>query len=146
MVGPFVHIATYAIKETKLEGLKQFLPEFFEMIEANEPRLLAVNAFVNEDGTEATFVEIHPDAASMEHHARVAHELTARAFARFVSATTSIQIYGEPSDVVLARARQHAGSGVLVSVKPEHLGGFTRVPEPPAEPLSREPVDRNTEG
>jgi hypothetical protein len=131
LAGPFVHIATYAIGEGQLEGLRQFLPQFFEIIEANEPRLLAVNAFVNEDGTEATFIELHPDAASMEHHARVGHEHTARAFARFVGATTSIQIYGEPSDVVLARARQHAASGVPVIVKPEHLGGFTRLPEPP---------------
>jgi hypothetical protein len=146
LAGPFVHIATYAIGEGKLEGLKQFLPELFEIIEANEPHLLAANAFVNEDGTEATFIELHPDAASMEHHARVAHEHTARAFARFVSATTGIQIYGEPSDVILKRARQHAASGVPVIVKPEHLGGFTRLPEPPAEPTSRDPVDRATQG
>ncbi len=127
MTAPFIHIATYKVKEGKLEDLKQFLPEFFETLEANEPRTLAFNAYVNEDCTEATFVALLQDAASMEHHARVAHEHTARAFAQFVDGTSSIQVYGQPSDIVLERTRQHAGSGVSVSVKPDHLGGFTRL-------------------
>ena len=34
----------------------------------------------------------------------------------------------EPDIVLMDKARQMAGSGVPVSVKPEHLGGFTRLP------------------
>ncbi len=77
-----------------------------------------MNAYVNEDGTEATIVQVYPDAAAME-----AHEGARR---HFRDATTSIQVYGKPSDVYLERARQLAASGVAVIVKPEHLGGFTR--------------------
>ena len=73
MTAPFIVIRTYRIKEGKLEGLKQFLQEFFKIIEANEPRLLALNAYVNEGSTEVTFVHVHPDAASMELHEKVAH-------------------------------------------------------------------------
>ena len=51
MAAPFIVIRTFTIKEGKLEGFKHFLREFFKIIEANEPRLLAVNAYVNEDGT-----------------------------------------------------------------------------------------------
>ena len=143
MAAPFIVIRTFTIKEGKLEAFKQFLREFFKIIEANEPRLLALNAYVNEDGTEVTFVQVHPDAASLEHHQQVAHEHTQRS-RQFLGAITSIQIYGRPSDLVLKRTRQHAASGVAVSVKPQHLGGFTRLPATPAESASRGPAYRAT--
>ena len=128
MAAPFIVIRTFTIKEGKLEAFKQFLRELFKFIETNEPRLLASNAYVNEDGTEVTFVQIHPDAASMEHHEKVAHEHTERGRREFLDATTSLQVYGKPSNVLLERARQLAGTGIPLSVKPEHLGGFTRLP------------------
>jgi hypothetical protein len=143
MAGPFIFINSFAIKEGKLEELRQFLGEFFRLIEANEPRLLAINAYVNEDGTEVSFVQVHPDAASLEHHQRVTHEHTQRS-RQVLGATTSIGLYGKPSDLVLKRTRQHAASGVAVAVNPEHLGGFTRISERPEEPTSRA-TDRKTE-
>ena len=127
MAAPFIVIRTFTIKEGKLEGFKQFLREFFKIVEANEPRLLAVNAYVDEDGTEAAFVLVHPDAASMELHEKVAHEHTERARREFLDAATSIQVYGKPSDVVLEKTKQLARTGVPLSVKLEHLGGFTRL-------------------
>ena len=73
MSEPFIVIYTYAVKEGKLEGFRQFLQELFEVLEANEPRLLAINAYVNEDGTEAAIVQVHLDAASIKHYWRVVH-------------------------------------------------------------------------
>jgi len=105
MIAPFIVVRTFAIKAGKFEVFKQFLREFFKIIEANEPRLLALNAYVNEDGTEATFVHVHPDAASMELHEKVAHEHTERAKREFLDATTSIQVYGKPSDVLLEKTQ-----------------------------------------
>jgi NAD-dependent oxidoreductase involved in siderophore biosynthesis len=129
MAASFIVIRTFTIKEGKLEGFKQFLREFFKIIEANEPRLLAINAYVNEDGTEVSFVLVHPDATSVEHHHQVAHEHTERAHREFLDAATSIQVYGKPSDVVLEKTKQLARTtGVPLSAKPEHLGGFTRLP------------------
>ena len=146
MAAPLILINTFALKEGKLEDFRQSLQEFFKVIEANEPRALAINAYVNEDGTEVTFVHVHPDAASMEHHHQVVHEHAGRAQQFLDAARRSIQVYGQPSDLVLEKTRQHAGSGVPVSVKPEHLGGFTRLPATPAEPASQEPAERATEG
>jgi hypothetical protein len=37
-----------------------------------------------------------------------------------------IQVFGRPTDAILAALRQQAGSGVEISVNGEHLGGFTR--------------------
>lgn len=45
---------------------------------------------------------------------------------QFLERTESIQVYGRPSDQVLEMMRQLAGSGVPLSVKANHLGGFTR--------------------
>ena len=39
------------------------------------------------------------------------------------------EIYGRPSDEALETMRQAAdGSGVSLTVRPEHLGGFLRAP------------------
>lgn len=127
MAAPLFVIRTFRIKEGKLQALKQFLPEFFKAIEANEPRLLAMNAYVDEDGTEVTFVHVHPDAASMDLHEKAGHEHTERARTQFLDATTSLQVYGELSDEVLEGATRLARSGVSLTMKPEHLGGFTRI-------------------
>jgi hypothetical protein len=127
MTAPFIVINSYAIKEGKLEGFRQFLQELFKVLEANEPRLLAINAYVNGDSTEAAIVQVYPDAASVKHYWQVVHQHTGRALGQFVDATMGFQVYGKPSDAILKRARQHAESGVTVSVKPEHLDGFTRL-------------------
>jgi len=124
MAPPFIFINSFAIKKGQLENLRLFLSEFFAVVEANEPRLLGIHAYLNEDGTEVTFVQIHSDAASLEHHQRVAHEHRAR---QFLGVTTGIRVYGPPSDLVARVTRQHAAAGVAVSLKPEHLGGFTRL-------------------
>jgi quinol monooxygenase YgiN len=68
MAAPFIVIRTFRIKKGQLEAFKQFLPEFFKTIESNEPRVLALNAYVNQEGTEAAFVHVYPDAAAMEFH------------------------------------------------------------------------------
>ena len=54
-------------------------------------------------------------------------ERAARAYAETLEATTSIQVYGEPSDAVLEVLRRQAGAGVPMNIKRQHLGGFTRV-------------------
>jgi hypothetical protein len=40
--------------------------------------------------------------------------------------STNIRIYGTPSQAILDMLSQAAGSGVPMTVLPEHLGGFTR--------------------
>ena len=87
---------------------------------------MAFNEYVNEDGTEVGVVQIHPNAASMEFHMDVVAERAARAYAETLEATTSIQVYGVPSDAVLEMLRRQAGAGVPMTVKRQHLGGFTR--------------------
>jgi len=127
MEAPFTFINTYAVKEGQLEGLRQFLQELFKVLEANEPRLLAINAYLNQEGTEVAIVQIHPDAASIKDYWRVVHQHTGRALGEFLEGPTSVQVYGAPGELVLERTRHSAGSGIAVSLKPRHLGGLTRL-------------------
>jgi hypothetical protein len=130
MSEPFIFINSFEIKEGKLEDLRQFLGEFLTVVESNEPRLLALNAYVNEDGTEVTFVQVHPDAASLEHHQRVAHEHTRRS-RQFLGAITSIQVYGTPNDVILKKGKTTRTIGGL---RDREARAPQRVHPPPGNP------------
>jgi hypothetical protein len=125
MSGPFIFVATNKVRAGRLEGEKERVPGWIEFIHANEPRLIAFHEYLSEDTTEVEFVQVHPDTDSFEHHMRVV-ERSGRSYAETLEGTTNIRIYGTPSEAVLEMLSQAAGSGVSMTVLPEHLGGFTR--------------------
>ena len=127
MTEPFIFIGTTTIKEGKLEDFKRYSRDFCAFIEANEPRLILFALYINDEGTEVTVVQVHPDADSMAFHMQVAAEHFAHAYEEFLDATKSIQIYGTPSDTLLEQMEQVSSSGVLVVVK-SGLAGFNRLP------------------
>ena len=127
MTEPFIFIGTHALKEDKLEHFKQYSEDFCNLIEANEPRLIHFALYINDEGTEVTVVQIHPDADSMAFHMQVAAEHFVRAYDEFLDATKSIQIYGTPSDTLLEQMKQVSSSGVPVIVK-SGMAGFNRLP------------------
>jgi hypothetical protein len=124
--GPFIFIATNRLKPGKLDDEKKRLPGLVDFVQANEPRLIAFNEYVNEAGTEVAVVQVHPDADSMAFHMEVIAERAASAYADTIDSTTSIQVFGTPGSAVIDLLRRQAGAGVPLSVKPYHLGGFTR--------------------
>ena len=126
MSSPFIFIATNRLKPGRLERERNRVPGLVEFIEASEPRMIAFNEFVNEAGDEATVVQFHPDAASMEAHMEIVRERAQEAYAETLDATVRIQVFGRPNDAILEALQQQAGSGVEISVNGEHLGGFTR--------------------
>jgi hypothetical protein len=126
MSEPFIFIGTHTLKEGKLEDFKKSCGGLVEVVEANEPRLIAFNLYVNQDGTEVTVVQVHPDADSMLFHMQVAREHISEAYHSTLEKTERIDVYGKPSDTVLEMISQLAGSEVPLSVKAHHLGGFTR--------------------
>jgi quinol monooxygenase YgiN len=126
MSEPFIFIGTHTIREGKLQDFRKQWLELLEVVEAKEPRLIAFNAYVNESGTELTVVQVHPDADSMLFHMQVARDHISEAYQSVLEKTKRIEVYGTPSDQVLEMMRQLAGSGVPLSVKVNHLGGFTR--------------------
>jgi hypothetical protein len=101
------------------------VPGWIEFIQSNEPQLIAFHEYLSEDGTEVEYVQVHPDASSFENHMRVV-ERSGRSYTETLEGTTNIRIYGTPGEVILEMLNQAAGSGVSMTVLPEHLGGFTR--------------------
>ena len=121
-----LYLDTSEVRDGALEELKQAIEELVAFIEATEPRLIAYNVYLSDDGTRMTVVSLHPDSASLEYHMEVAGPQ----FRRFVDLVTlsSIHIYGEPSEEALRHAHEKAqllGRGIVV-VEPLHAG-FARV-------------------
>jgi hypothetical protein len=127
MTVPFIFIATNRLKPGKLDAERARVPGLVEFIEANEPRLLAFNEYANAEGTEVAVIQVHPDAESFEFHMGMVRERASRAYSETLDATTGIQVFGTPNDTILEMLRQSAGAGVQYSVRPYHLGGFTRI-------------------
>ena len=125
-MSPFIFIATNRLKPGRLDAERDRVPGLVEFVEANEPRLIAFNEYVNEAGDEVTVVQVHPDAESMEAHMQIVRDRAQEAYAQTLDATVRIQVFGEPTQAILDMLRQQAGSGVEISVNGEHLGGFTR--------------------
>ena len=50
--GPFIFIATNRLKPGKLDAERNRVSGLVDFVEANEPRLLAFNEYVNEQGAE----------------------------------------------------------------------------------------------
>ena len=100
MSGPFIFIATNRLKPGMLLEERKRVPGLVDFVEANEPRLIAFNEYINQEGTEVAVVQVHPDADSMAFHIEVIAERAAAAYAETVDATTSIQVFGMPSSAV----------------------------------------------
>jgi len=126
MSGPFIFIATNRLKPGALAAERQRVPDLAAFVEQHEPQVLAFNEYVDADRGEVAVVQVHPDAASMELHVELIADRAARAYAETLEATTSIQVFGPPSEAVVAMLRAQAGSGVPMVTYSEHLGGFTR--------------------
>ena len=101
MSEPFIFIGTHTIKEGKLEDFKKSCGELLEVVEANEPRLIAFNLYVERrrdrgeyrPGPPGRGLHAVPHAGGPRAHQR-GHRGAART-------TERIRVYGTPNDTVL---------------------------------------------
>lgn len=132
MSGPLIFVTTARIKEGKLDDYKRFVKELLEHFKAKEPQLIAFNMFLNEDGTEMTSIQVHPNAASMDTHLQVLNKVLGEEMSEWVKRADfleirHIEIYGTPSAALLEADQQRVDSGAYTrSLKPVHFAGFTR--------------------
>jgi len=126
MTAPFIFIGTYHVREGKLEAFKAYWQEFIEYIEPREPRLIAINLYVNDEGNEVSVVQVHPDADSMLFHMGVAQQHIGVAYGEFLDRSSTTLIYGTPNEATLAMIEQMTGPDLSVSIKPTPAGGFSR--------------------
>ena len=122
MSGPFIFIGTHRIKDGRLEDFKRDARELAELVHEKEPRILAFDFYFNEDETEASVVQVHPDAESMVFHMQVMREFITHAVDEQL-VTKDIQIYGTPNEVVLNMIEGLSQSGTPLIVKPRHHTG-----------------------
>jgi hypothetical protein len=126
MSGPFVFIGTHSIVEGKLEEFQRDCQTLAEVVNKNEPQLLAFGFYFNEDQTEVSTVQVHPDADSMLLHMQTVREHIEHAVDEQLI-TKDIQIFGTPNDAVSGMIAQLSQEGVPVIVKPIDHAGFARV-------------------
>jgi hypothetical protein len=125
MSGPIVFISNQKIKPCKFEEYQQHYQQTVELLKTNKPGTVAPLAFAAADGANASIIHVFPDAESLEFHLQGVDELAEKAFEYME--IISIDIYGRPSDSVLANMQQIAGSGVILNLKPYNLGGYLRL-------------------
>jgi hypothetical protein len=129
MSGPLIFISHSKVKPGKLAEYQEHVTEAADLVESNEPRMIAFNSYASEDGTDVSTVQVHPDAESLDVHMKIfAENLQAKAFDALDS--SEVNVYGEPSESARQQLEQIAGmSGIRVRIVPVHQGGFLR-PQP----------------
>lgn len=126
MPEPIVYVDSSEVREGALQELRTAIKELADFVETNEPRILAYNVYLSDDGTQMSVIHVHPDPGSLEFHMKVAGP----AFRRFADLITlsSIHIYGRPSEKALRELQEKArllGRGSVVVQ--ELQSGFSRL-------------------
>jgi hypothetical protein len=121
---PFIYVSSYGIKEGSLEDFLEAFKEIVRVAEAEEPRLIGISLYVNEESNEVSLVQIHPDADSMVFHMEVMDKHIKQAVGEWIEGA-SAQVFGVPNDTVLEKIRSY---GTAVTVKTPYAGLY-RIPE-----------------
>lgn len=124
MPEPLIVVSTYKVREGAADALAGYYRRVAGIVEANEPNVIAFNGYLNEDATEMTNVQVHPDATSMDFHMQVMQDNWDESFSEYAELLeyVSVEYYGNPPASALDMDASREGVGV----KPRHLGGFTR--------------------
>ena len=125
MSGPFIFVSMYKVKEGQLEAYESWTQGLIDYVEANEPRVVAFNLYVNDEGTQVAGVQVHPDAASMQRHMEVVREYIETAYGEFLEAPTMLLVCGEGDDA-RNMIQQLTPPGFSAVGMQQHIGGFTR--------------------
>ena len=125
MDHPIVFISRFTIKAGKLAKLKQLAHEVAAQLEAEKPQTLTYLIYLDDSGSQVTFVHLFADPAAMDLHFRGA-DARSRAASEFMD-PIGWEICGQPSDAALGAMRQAANSaGVELTIRPAYLSGFVR--------------------
>ncbi len=89
---------------------------------------MAFHGFLNEEGTEITTVQVHPNSASMEYHMQVIRENYEEHLSQFPQMLegTTIDDYGDPPENALETNKIYKQ---VISINPVHGDGFAQSSE-----------------
>ena len=127
MGEPLIVITKSRVKEGRAEDVAKWHERIDSIVQQNEPQIIAFHAFLSEDGTEMTSIQVHPDTASMEFHMQVLRENWDDSFSEYAQLLEiqSVEYFGSPPESALSMDRE---SGLAVKVYKRHIGGVTRPP------------------
>lgn len=125
MSDPIVFISRNRVKQGMLEDFKKHYHESVPLTEANKPDTLVQLAYLSENATQVDIVRIFPDAQALDHQLKGADQRSKLTY-QYIE-PTSVEIYGAPSDFALEMMKMVAGSGIVVSIQPQFIGGFVRL-------------------
>lgn len=129
MPAPITFVDSSEVHAGKVNELKSAIKDMVAFVETNETRPIAYNVYLNEAGTQMTVVQVHPDAASMELHMKLALPV----FQRFVGLVTlrTMDVYGEHSVGLLEQIKQKVQMLGTATIAVHQLhAGFARLGEP----------------
>ena len=121
----FVYVGTWTIKPGKFEDARKFLAEHADLVETNEPRLIAFHVYFDDEGRTCSVVQVHPDAASMAFHMQFIAEHLGAAF-DYIDTILSEQYFGAMPESLAETLAQYETPSVIVTKMPVHEAGFTR--------------------
>jgi len=126
MSEPIVFVSHHRVKRGKLDELKSLTHEMWATMEVEKPRTLMNLAFVNEDGTEVTFMHAFADIEAMQLHWQGADDRTAQAY-EYIE-PLGFEIYGSAGEQIVDGMRaEAAGAGATLTLWPEFVAGFLRL-------------------
>jgi len=131
MTAPFIYIGTHKIRPGKREAFKEYFARFSsDVVDPAEPRLHSFYGYAAPDSDYVTVVQVHPDADSMATHMKVGMEHFADAYAEYLEAESTMQIYGNLTEDLIraiSAAAQTDADGSSVTIR-EPFAGFDRLP------------------
>jgi len=98
------HIISYTVLRIREGGLgryKQLAEEIVRLVEAKNPRMIALSLVINEAGTEARSVQVHPDSESFEFHMGLAASQMQEAM-DYIE-VLEFEVLGTPTDSLRAK-------------------------------------------
>jgi hypothetical protein len=126
MSQPIVFISHHRIKPGKVEELRSLTREIWSTMEVEKPRTLMNLAYVNEQGTEVTFMHAFADTEAMVLHWEGADERTQLAY-QYIE-PIGFEIYGSAGDQIVEGMRGEAtATGATLTLVPEFVTGFLRL-------------------
>lgn len=102
-----IYVGTHAIGEGKVDIAREAASQMVEFLEANHPRMAHFEIGVDEDASEMTVIQVHPDEESLNTHLELAKDKIAQAY-EFLEGTNGIDIYGDPSESLVTKVQQMA--------------------------------------
>lgn len=122
---PLIIVSTFRVKEGKLEDLKRYYAMVSEIVKVNEPQIIAFYGFLNQDATQMTSIQVHPDTASMDFHMQVLRQNWDESFSNYSQMVESLKVeyFGTPPESAL---KMDMAGNYDLHINPNPIGGFIR--------------------